>query len=111
MGRRFVPVRDADKRAIELYLMLRAVEQMPLVKLRVFKDRKDPIYIQDKNDLSDGWAMTVDHFLQLSLEQANAEGGTALALICSRKKPARPRIPQTEVDRAVEKFLSGDDDE
>jgi hypothetical protein len=30
MGKRFVPVRDADKRAIELYLMLREVEQMPL---------------------------------------------------------------------------------
>jgi hypothetical protein len=27
MGKRFVSVRDADKRAIELYLMLREVEQ------------------------------------------------------------------------------------
>jgi hypothetical protein len=94
-----------------LYLMLREVEQMPLVKLGVFRDRKDPIFIQDKNDLSDGWAMTVDHFLQLSVEQANAEGGTALALVYSRKKPARPRVPQTEVDRAVNQFLTGDDDE
>jgi hypothetical protein len=111
MGKRFVPVRDADKRAIELYLMLREVEQMPLVKVHVFKDRKNPIFIQDKNDLSDGWEMTIDHFLQLSLEKANAEGGTALALICSRKKPARPRLPQAEVDRAVDQFFSGDDDE
>jgi hypothetical protein len=111
MGKRFVPVRDADKRAIDVYLMLREVEKMPLVRVGVFRDRKEPIFIQDTNDLSDGWAMTVDHFLELSVEQANAEGGTAYALVCSRKKSARPRLPQTEVDRAVNQFLSGDDDE
>jgi hypothetical protein len=46
----------------------------------------------------------------MDVEQAKAEGATALALILSRKKPERPRIPQTEVDRAVNQFLSGDDE-
>jgi hypothetical protein len=112
IGKRFVPVRDADKRAIELYLMLRTVEQMPLVRLHVSKDGGDrPISIGDRNDDDKRWWFTVDQFLRLSVEQAKTEGGTALALICSRKKPARPRIPQAEVDRAVDQFLTGDDDE
>jgi hypothetical protein len=111
MGKRFVPVRDADKRAIDLYLMLQEVEQMPLVELHVYKDSKKPILIQDRNDSNKWWTVTVDLFLRLDVEQAKADGGTAFALYWSRKKPERPRLPQTEVDRAVNKFLSGEDDE
>jgi hypothetical protein len=112
MGKRFVPVRDADKRAIDLYLMLREVEQMPLVEVSVFKDSKHPILIRDRNDPDNKWWMvSVDLFLRLSVEQARAEGGTAFALYCSRKKSERPRLPQAEVDRAVNNFLSGEEDE
>jgi hypothetical protein len=111
MGKRFVPVRDADRRAIELYLMLREVEQMPLVDLRVYDDSKEPIFIGDRNDPQKWWTFTVDQFLRLNVTQAKAEGATALALRLSQKKPARPRLPQTEVDRAVNQFLSGEEDE
>ena len=104
MGKRFVPVRDADRRAIELYLMLREVEQMPLVDLRVYDDSKEPIFIGDRNDPKKWWTFTVDQFLRLNVTQAKAEGATALALRLSQKKPARPRLPQTEVDRAVNQF-------
>ena len=91
--------------------MLLEVGQMPLIGLRVFKDRKEPIFIQDKKDQDKWWTLSIDHFLRLNVEQAKAEGGTALALILSQKKPARPRIPQAEVDRAVDQFFSGRDDE
>jgi hypothetical protein len=111
VGKRFVPVRDADKRAIDLHLMLQEVEQMPLVALRIYKDSKQPIVIRDRNDPDKWWPVTVDLFLQLNVEQAKADGGTAFALYCSRKKLERPRLPQTEVDRAVNSFLSGEDDE
>ena len=114
MGKQFVPVRDADKRAIDLHFMLREVEQMPLIEIRVFKDEKQPIFIQDRSDPNNPnkwWMVSIDHFLRLNIEQAKAEGGTALALILSRKKPERPRLPQAEVDRAVNQFLSGEDDE
>jgi len=114
MGKRFVPVRDADKRAIDLHLMLREVEQMPLIQLRVFKDEKQPIVIHDRSDPinpNKWWTFSIDQFLRLDVERAKAEGGTALALVLSRKKPERPRLPQAEVDRAVSQFLSGEDDE
>ena len=111
MGKRFVPVRDADKRAIELYMMLREVEQMPLVDLRIFENSKEPIFIGDRNAPQKWWTFTVDQFLRLNVQQAKAEGATALALRLSQKKPTRPRIPQAEIDRAVNQFLSGEDDE
>ena len=113
MGKRFVPVRDADKRAIDLYRMLREVELMPLVEVRVLDDSKQPIFIGDRSDSDGRWwrTVSVDLFLCLSVEQAKAEGGTALALFCSRKKPKKSPLPQTEIDRATHKFLSGEDDE
>jgi hypothetical protein len=111
MGKRFVPVRDADRRALEFYFMLKEVEQMPLVEIDVSMDSKKPILIRDKNDRNYWQTMSIDAFLSLDVEQAKAEGGTGKALIWSRKKPARPRIPQAEVDRAVNNFLSGEDSE
>jgi hypothetical protein len=111
MGKRFVPVRDADSRAIELHLMLQEVEQMPLIELSILSDHKEPICIQDRHDRKKWWTFTVGQFLRLNVEQAKAEGATALALIHSRKKPAQPRVPQAEVDRAVKELLSGEDDE
>jgi hypothetical protein len=113
MGKRFVPVRNADKRAIDLHLMIREVEQMPLVEVRVLDDSKKPIFIGDRSDSDARWwrIISVDLFLRLSVEQAKAEGGTALALFCSRKKPEKPRLPQSEIDRVAHKFLSGEEDE
>ena len=114
MGKRFVPVRDADKRALELYLALRDVENMPLIDLRVRKNSKNPIALGKRDsDPDDWWTFTVDQFLSLDVAAAKAKGGTAFDLISSykAKKPASPRIPQAEVDRAVDQFFSGDDDE
>jgi hypothetical protein len=111
MGKRFVPVRDADKRAIALHLMLQEVEQMPLIEIQVFGDEKQPIIIIDRQRKGHWWNFSVDSFLALDVEQAKANGGTALALIQSRKKKERPRLPQTEIDRAVNQFLTGDEDE
>jgi hypothetical protein len=111
MGKRFVPVRDADKRAIALHLMLQEVEQMPLIEVQLSRDEKQPIIIIDRQRRGYWWIFTVDGFLALDLEQAKANGGTALALIQSRKKKERSRLPQTEIDRAVDQFLTGDEDE
>ncbi|SRR6266536_3624293 len=111
MGKRFVPVRDADKRALDLYFMLSEVAQMPLIELRVRKDSKTPIVIMDKIDHEKCWHFSVDGFLRLSIEQAKAQDGTAFALMMSQRQPDRPRIPQAEVDRAADQFLSGEDNE
>jgi len=46
MGKRFVPVRNAGQRAIALYKMLREVEQMPLLALRV-GDGPQPIVLYE----------------------------------------------------------------
>ena len=45
MGKRFVPTRDADRRALELHFMIREIEQMPLVIIRVQKEGKEPMFI------------------------------------------------------------------
>jgi hypothetical protein len=111
MGKRFVPVRDADKRAIALHLMLQEVEQMPLIEIQVFGDEKQPIIIIDRQRKGYWWNFTVDGFLALDVEQAKANGGTALALIQSWKKKERPRLPQTEIDLAVNQFLTGEGEE
>ena len=74
MGKRFVPVRDADRRALEFYFMLKEVEQMPLVEIDVSMDSKKPILIRDKNDRSYWQTMSIDAFLSLDVEQAKAEG-------------------------------------
>jgi len=110
VGKRFVPVRNADQRAIELYKTLREVEQMPLLKVEV-GDGSKPIVLSDANDPNRWYAFTVDGFLSLDVAQAKAEGGTFMALKLSRKKPGKPRLPQTEVDRAAEAFMTGRDDE
>jgi hypothetical protein len=111
MGKRFVPVRDADKRALELYFALREVEDMPLIDLEVHKDSKTPIIFGDKNDRHKWWSLTVDQFLSRDIAGAKAKGGSASDLCVTFKKPARPRIPQSEVDRSVDGFFSGHDDE
>ncbi|WP_377830329.1 hypothetical protein ACFKHW_17365 [Bradyrhizobium lupini] len=111
MGTRFVPVRDADRRALELHFMLKEVEQMPLVHLAISIDQKKPILLQDKSDQHHWDHFSVDRFLSLNIEQAKAEGGTYQALVWSRKKMARPPVPQAEVARAVDSFLAGEDDE
>ena len=111
MVKRFVPVRDANQRALELYFMLREIEQMPLIGLEVDQQSKKPIVLRDKSDPKKFWTYTVDQVLQIEIEQVKAQGSTWFALTTSKKRPPRPRIPQAEVDRAVNKFMLGEDDE
>ncbi|MCG2626669.1 hypothetical protein L6654_08545 [Bradyrhizobium sp. WYCCWR 13023] len=112
MGKRFVPVRDADARALELCLKIREVEQMPLIKLIIRKDSKRPITFGERDgDLDRWWSFTIDEFLRLDVSAAKAKGGTAFHLQSSSKKRPQPRIPQSEIDRGVEQFFLGKDDE
>jgi hypothetical protein len=111
MGKRFVPVRDADKRAIALHLALKEVEQMPLIEVQIYRNEKQPILIVDRQRKGFWWNLSIDWFLSLDVEQAKANGGTAQALIESRKKKERLPLPQTEIDRAVTQFMTGEDDE
>lgn len=112
MTKRFVPIKDADKRAIRLHLMLDAIrEKLSTVGVKIRSDDKAPIRLSDKND-PDHWGyFSVENVLNLDLDQAIANGGGYKALIESRRPPARPKLPQSEIDRAVDQFLSGRDDE
>lgn len=76
MGKRFVSTRDADHRALELHFMVREVEQMPLVDIRVEKDGKEPIYIGDRNDPSRWWTYSVENFLEIDIDAARRLRGT-----------------------------------
>ena len=111
MGKKFVPIADADKRAIQLYLMLKEVEQMPLIGLKVHGNGKRPIELCDGTDRGNWDLFSIDGFLLLDVDQAKAEGGTFMALKLSRKKLGKPRLPQAEIDRVVENFMVGNDDE
>jgi hypothetical protein len=113
MGKRFVPVRNADGRAIDLHLMLEAIrEKLPLVGVQIVRDGKLPIIIFDKSAPDKYWDnFSVDGLLSRDVEQAIANGGTFLAFKLSRKKPQKPKLPQTEITRAVDQFLDGREDE
>jgi hypothetical protein len=111
MGKRFVPVRGADKRSIDLHLMLVAIEEMPLVGVDLRPEEKEPVVIFDKANPRHYRAYTVDAILRLNVVEAVANGGTFKALTNSRAKPAKPNLPHSEIARAVDQFLSGSDDE
>jgi hypothetical protein len=106
-----VPVRNADKRAIELHFLLLAAAELPFVEISVQSDNKQPIFIQDRFERSFWRNVSIDYFLTFDIEQAKAAGGTARALLESGKKSKRAQLPQTEIDRAVDQFLKGEDDE
>lgn len=112
MGKRFVPVRNADRRAIDLHLMLEEVkEKLPLVGIEIDRDGKQPIIIFDKTDPSRFRTYTIDALLSRDVERALANGGTFRDFLEADKKPSKPKLPQSEITRAVDQFLSGRDDE
>ncbi len=94
MTKRFIPTKDADKRAIRLHLVLNADrEKLPTVGVKIRSDDKAPIRLFDKND-PDHWDyFSVENVLNLDLDQAIANGGGYRALIVSRRPPARPKLP------------------
>lgn len=111
MGKRFVPVRGADRRAVELHLMLREIEKLPLIGIELRPDEREVIVVFDRSNNIRFWTYTVDQFLGKSLDQTIAAGGTVDAFVASRAKPAKPQISHSEAARAVDQFFAGTDDE
>jgi hypothetical protein len=105
MGSRFVKTYEADRRAIELHLQLRAIEKLPRVTARVSKDRKSIIII-DKSDPASFNEVSVGRVLSFDVDAARANGGTREALMISERKTPIP-IPSTELQDAVDDFLVG----
>jgi hypothetical protein len=110
MGKRFVRVGGADKRAIDLHRQLRAMEAMPSIEVQFSRDGTK-IYLGDKNDQGRGNVYTVDQILMLDVQQAKEAGGTWEALVMSCKRIKRePQVTQHEVDEGLQSFLSGEED-
>ena len=107
MAKQFVRAGEADKRAIDLYFQIRAVEQMPLIEIQ-FSDDHKKISVGDRNRRPHWRTLSVDSFLSLDVPQAVAKGGTWENLLDSWKRP-KPRLPQREVDEAVQDFLLGEE--
>lgn len=100
---------DADRRAIELHLQLRAIERLPNVVVQISKDLKK-ISIIEKSDPIRFNTISVDRVLSFDVDAAKANGGTREALMVSkRKKPIS--IPSVELQDAVDSFLMDDDTE
>jgi hypothetical protein len=107
MGSRFVKTHDADRRAIELHLQLRDIEQLPNVIVKVSNDGKK-IQIIDKSAPFDYNTLTVDRVLSFDVGEARRNGGSRSALLqTKRKKPIA--IPSSELQDSVDEFLKGDD--
>ena len=109
MGKRWVAAHNADKRAIELHLLLREIEQMQSIFV-IYKDDNKTIIVGDKADRDYFRKMSVDNILSLNVQEAKDKGGTFKALLTSRR-PAKPQVSQAEVDEGVQSFLSGDQDQ
>jgi hypothetical protein len=108
MGKRFTPTGDADRRAIRFYHQIRAIiETLPSVEVRFTHDGKK-VRLCKKTDSDYRTDYTVDEVLMLDVEQAVRDGGTWIALVRSRKA-VRPRVPQAEIDEAVQEFLDGEE--
>jgi hypothetical protein len=104
--KRFVRTDSADKRAIQLYQQLRAIEKMPSIEVHFTKDGKN-IILCSKDDRMNFNEYSVDHILLLDVQQAIKNGGTLVALVTSRRQ-VRPRVSQAEVDEGMIEFFSSE---
>lgn len=96
--------------ALKLYAALREIEQMPLLGLQVRADQPKPIVIWDVNDKRAFVTWSVDGLLSRDIPKAKQAGGSFSDLLSARREPPRPQLPQAEIDRAVEAFMTGDED-
>jgi hypothetical protein len=103
LGSRFVKTHEADSRVIDLYLQLRAIQQLPHVVIQINKDRN--IVVSDKSDRTKFKIVSVEGILSFDVDMAKTNGGTWEAVIVSRRKKPIP-IPAVELQDAVDKFLN-----
>lgn len=108
MGKRFVRANEADARAIALHLQLQKIENMPLISVWFTKSGKT-IAIGDKKEKTRCREFSVDYVLSFDVDKAISIGGTWENLVTCLKRPAKPKLPQTEIDEAVRGFLSGEE--
>jgi hypothetical protein len=108
--KQFVRTNEADKRALALHAALSEIEKMPLIGVYVSDGPKPITLYNNDNPKQEFWSVSIDFVLSLDIEKARQAGGTYSQLMNSRKAP-RPRPPQAEVSRAVESFLTGEEEE
>ena len=107
MGKRFISIYEAERRAIELHLQLREIEKLPLVEVEFPSDHKS-IILAEKGTRKYVYS-GMDLILGLDVEKAKANGGTYKALLDSYKRP-KTRVTQSEVEEGTYRFLQGDDE-
>lgn len=107
MGKRFIRTPHADQRAIRLHLMLREIEQMPMICVEFSKDHKSIIF-SDRNNPQVFKDLSVDFILGLNPKGAMEKGGSYAALLDSWRRPATP-VPRSVVEEEVHSFLRGED--
>jgi len=96
MGKRFVKVNDADRRALRLHHQIKAVESLPLIYVWFPDDGRTIVVAEDRKEGSSR-TFSVDAFLMLDVEQAKNKGGTWESLVLSIKHP-KPKVSQAEID-------------
>lgn len=109
--KKFLGRHEADRRALRLYAALREIEEMPLIGFRIDSDEKQSIYIWDETDRNVWAKWSVDGVLMRDIAKAKAAGGRYIDLVQARRQPPRPRVPQSEVDRASHAFMTGNEEE
>ena len=105
MGKVLIHQATANKRAIEFYLMLQEIEQMPLIYVAI---EDGALFIADRANRRMYRECGVDFVLRLNPKKAIENGGTYKALMDSYG-PAKAVVPQVVVDEEVHSLLSGED--
>ena len=108
--KKWVGRHQADERAIKFYLAIRELEQMPAIGVQI-REEKNAVLIWDKSDNRIFCYWSVSDLLSRDLAKVKRDGGTYEALMNARKPPPRPGLPQAEIDRAVQAFMTGDEEE
>jgi hypothetical protein len=85
---------------------------MPLIGFEIRIGNPKPILFWDAENPKDIWAeWSVEAVLMRDIEMAKQAGGRYQNLRDAMRRPGPMRVPQAEVDRAVESFLTGDEEE
>lgn len=107
MPKKWLHPATADRRAIELYRQLKAIEELQLVEIDLSGDSKS-IILADKTRRRYWREWTVDQILSFDVQQAKDNGGTYDALSKSLRR-ATKRMTHAEAEEEVHHFLSGDE--
>lgn len=107
MPKKWLHPATADRRAIELYRQLKAIEELQLVEIDLSGDSKS-IILADKTRRRYWREWTVDQILSFDVQQAKDNGGTYDALSKSLRR-ATKQMTHAEAEEEVHHFLSGDE--